>query len=158
MNSRSWIKLLKILMHKHQGQYKKINEIVGYNESTDQYILQSAGDITLVDSSELFNKVNNNEVVVVNGIEGVIPSMSVSYGEDYEIFVREGTQMEVEKFTLSDFNEKLIEILDTADSMREYTNVRDNNKQVVLDDLIREGEERMQMYLMTTLKTTNHFH
>ena len=54
----------------------------------------------------------------VNGIESVIPSMSVSYGEDNEIFVREGTQMDVEKFTLSDFNEKLIEIFDTADSMR----------------------------------------
>ena len=27
--------------------------------------------------------------------------------------------MDVEKFTLSDFNEKLIEIFDTADSMRE---------------------------------------
>ena len=72
-------------------------------------------------------------------MEGVIPGMSVtvcvSYGEDDEIFVREGTQMEVEKFTLSDFNEKLIEILDTADSMREYNNVRDNIKQVILDDL-----------------------
>ena len=84
---------------------QRINEIVGYNESTDQYILQSAGEITLVDSSELFDKVSNNEIVFVNGIEGVIPSMSVSYGENEEIFVREGTRMEVEKFTLSDFNE-----------------------------------------------------
>ena len=56
---------------------QKINEIVGYNESTDQYILQS-GEITLVDSRELFDKVNNHEVVIVNGIEGVILSMSVS--------------------------------------------------------------------------------
>ena len=66
---------------------QKINEIVGYNESTDQYILQSAGEITLVDSSKLFDQVSNNEVVFVNEIEGVIASMSVSYGEDDEIFV-----------------------------------------------------------------------
>ena len=63
---------------------QKINEIVGYNESTDQNILQSAGEITLVDLSELFEKVSNNEGVFVSGIEGVIPSMSVSYGEDDE--------------------------------------------------------------------------
>ena len=56
---------------------QKINEIVGYKESTDQFILQSAGERTFVDSSELFDKVSNNEVVFVNGIEGVIPSMSV---------------------------------------------------------------------------------
>ena len=93
---------------------QKINEIVGYNESKDQYILPSAGEITLVNSSKLFEKVSNNEVVFVNGIDGVIPSISVSYGEGDEIFVREGAQMDVEKFTLSDFNEKLIEIFDTA--------------------------------------------
>ena len=58
--------------------------------------------------------------------------MSVSYGEDDEIFVLEGTQMEVETFTLSDFNEKPIEIFDTADSMEEYNTVRDNIKQVIL--------------------------
>ena len=44
--------------------------------------MQSAGEITLVDSRELFDKVSNNEVVFVNGIEGVIPSMSISY-EDW---------------------------------------------------------------------------
>jgi len=58
---------------------QRINEIVGYNESTGQYIWQSAGEITLVDSSELFDKVSNNEIVTlvfVNGIEGFIPSMS----------------------------------------------------------------------------------
>ena len=33
-----------------------------------------------MDSSELFDKVRNNEAVFVDGIEGVIPSMSVSYG------------------------------------------------------------------------------
>ena len=62
----------------------------------------------------------------VNGIEGVITGISVSYGDDDEILVKEGTQMDVEKITLSDFNEKLIEIFDTADSMREYNKVRDN--------------------------------
>ena len=111
---------------------QKIYEIVGYNEPTDQYILQSAGEITLVESSELFEKVRNNDIVFVNGIKGVIQDMSVSYGEDDEIFVLEGTQMEVETFTLSDFNEKPIEIFDTADSMREYNTVRDNIKQVIL--------------------------
>ena len=97
-------------------------------DTTNQYILLSAGEIELFDSSELFDKVSNNEVMSVNGIEGVIPSMSVSHEEDDEIFVREGTQMDLEKFTLSGFNEKLIEIFDTADSMREYNNVRDNIK------------------------------
>ena len=67
--------------------------------------MPSAGEITLVDSSKLIDKVSSNEVVFVNGIEGVIPSMSVSYGEDDELFVREGTQMDVENFSLSDFNE-----------------------------------------------------
>ena len=83
--------------------------------------MQSTGEITLVGSSKLFDKISNNEIVIVYGIDsikGVIPSMSVAYGEDDEIFVWEGTQMEVKKFTFSDFNEKLIEIFDAANSMR----------------------------------------
>ena len=101
MNSRSWIKAEACDAPTSRSiDDQKINEIVGYNESTDQYILQSAGEITLVDSSKLFNKVSNYEVVFVNGIEGVVLSMSVSYGEDDEIFVRERTQMDVENFTL----------------------------------------------------------
>ena len=66
---------------------QRINEFFGYNGSTDQYILQSAGEIELVDSSKLFNKVSNHEIVFIHGIEGATPSMSVSYGEDDEIFV-----------------------------------------------------------------------
>ena len=54
--------------------------------------MQSAGEITLVDSSKLCDKVSNNEIVFVNGIEGVLPSMSVSNGEDDEMFVTKGTQ------------------------------------------------------------------
>ena len=52
--------------------------------------------------------------------------------------------MNVEKFTLSDFNDRLIEIFDTAESMREYNDVRDNIKQVILNDQIRGDEKRMQ--------------
>ncbi len=44
------------------------NQIVGYNEAKDQCALKSAGQITLVDSSELFQKVSNGEVV--EGVKG----------------------------------------------------------------------------------------
>ena len=37
-----------------------------------------------------------------------------------------------------------MEIVDNADTRREYDNVRDNIKPVILNDLIREDEERMQ--------------
>jgi hypothetical protein len=37
------------------------NQIVGYNEAQDQYALKTAGEITYVDSSELFQKVSNGE-------------------------------------------------------------------------------------------------
>ena len=63
--------------------------------------MQSAEEITFVDSDDLFDKVSNNDIVFVNGIEGVIPSMSISYGENVDIFVREGTQMEAVKFKLT---------------------------------------------------------
>ena len=55
---------------------QKVNEIVGCNESSDQYILLSSGEITFEDSSELFDNLRNNEIVFASGIEGVIPSMS----------------------------------------------------------------------------------
>ena len=85
---------------------KKQNEIAGYNKSANQYVLQSAGEITFVGSSELFEKVDNNEVVFINGIEGAILGLSISHDDDNEIFVREGTQMEAEKSKLSDFTAK----------------------------------------------------
>jgi hypothetical protein len=33
------------------------NQIIGYNEAQDQCVLKSAGEISYVDSSELFQKV-----------------------------------------------------------------------------------------------------
>ncbi len=37
------------------------NQIIGYNDAQDQYILKSAGEISYIDSSELFQKVSNGE-------------------------------------------------------------------------------------------------
>ncbi len=37
------------------------NQIIGYHEAQDQYVLKSAGEISYVDSSELFQKVSNGK-------------------------------------------------------------------------------------------------
>ena len=49
------------------------NQIIGYNEAQDQYVLKSAGEISYVDSSELFQKVSNGEKIFVEGVKDSIP-------------------------------------------------------------------------------------
>ncbi len=49
------------------------NQIIGYNEAQDQNVLKSAGEISYVDSSELFQKVSNGEKIFVEGVKDSIP-------------------------------------------------------------------------------------
>ena len=48
------------------------NQIIGYNEAQDQYVLESAGEISYVDSSGLFQEVSNGEKIFVEGVKGSI--------------------------------------------------------------------------------------
>ena len=53
------------------------NQIVGYNEAQDRYAVRSAGEITYMDSSELFQKVSDGEKVFVERVQGSIPGFSI---------------------------------------------------------------------------------
>jgi hypothetical protein len=57
------------------------NQIVGYNEAQDQYVLRSAGETSYVDSSELFQKLSNGEKVFVEGVKDSIPGVFFSLAQ-----------------------------------------------------------------------------
>jgi hypothetical protein len=63
MNSTSMTWMLS------QTKFPVENQIIGYNEAQDQYVLKSAGEISYVDSSELFQKVSNGEKIFVEGVK-----------------------------------------------------------------------------------------
>ena len=84
------------------------NQIVGYNEALDQYVLKSAGETIYVDSSELFNKVSNGEKVFVEGVKDSIPGFSITYQEGDDVFIKE--DMFVEHITVNDLKKKLNKI------------------------------------------------
>ena len=62
------------------------SEIVAFDSSTSQYALRTAGVISYVDVGEMFEMLNNNKVVYVEGA-GAIPKMTLWYGEDDTVFV-----------------------------------------------------------------------
>ena len=64
--------------------YPERTEIVGYDKTSGQYVLRSAGVTTQVDASEMFERLNNNEGIYVEG-SGAIPIMTLWYGEDDEV-------------------------------------------------------------------------
>ena len=78
------------------------------NGAQDQYALKSKGEIKYVDSSELFQKVSNGEKVFVEGVEGSIPGLSISYQVNDDMFITE--DIFVENISVTEFKNKLDEI------------------------------------------------
>ena len=131
------------------------NQIVGYNEAQDQYALKTAGEITYVDSSELFQKVSNGEKVFVEGVKGSIPGFSIAYQENDDMFIKEDMDMFVEHITVEDFKKKLDSIYRSTESPSQYNTIHDNIKEIILNNRIREDEERTKA--KTIWKETNTF-
>jgi hypothetical protein len=65
------------------------NQIIGYNEAQDQYVLKSAGEISYVDSSGLFQEVSNGEKIFVEGVKDSIPGFSITFQDNEDMFIKE---------------------------------------------------------------------
>jgi len=89
----------------------------------------------------MFEMLNNSKAIYVEGA-GAIPKMTLWYGEDDTVFVYEGDELWVEQITVSDFNAKLEEIFHTTSSQKQYDYVRDNIQKILMEQLIREDEEK----------------
>ena len=83
------------------------SQIVGYNASQDQYVLQSAGEIKPVDSSELFQTVADGEKIFVEGVKDVIPGFSITYQENDDMFIKEDSNLFVHHITVDEFKKEL---------------------------------------------------
>jgi hypothetical protein len=77
---------------------------VGYDRSTGQYALSTAGEVSYVDASEMFELLNRNQVIYVAG-SGSIPKMTLWYGEDDEVFMYEGSNVVIDKITIKTSSE-----------------------------------------------------
>jgi hypothetical protein len=64
------------------------NQIVVYNEAQDQYALRSAGKISHVDSSELFQKLSNGENIFVEEVEDSIPGFSITFQNNEGLLIK----------------------------------------------------------------------
>ena len=120
------------------------NQIIGYNEAQDQYVLKSAGEISYVDSSELFQKVSNGEKIFVEGVKDSIPGFSITFQDNEDMFIKEDNAMYVQHITVDEFKKKLDSIYRSTESPSQFCSIHDNIKDIILKDLIREDEERMQ--------------
>ncbi len=80
--------------------------------------MRSARAITCVDASEMFEILNNNEVIYVKG-SGAIPKMILWYGGDVEVFMYEQSDLFFEKIKVVDFNNRVEQIFNTTRSMQE---------------------------------------
>jgi hypothetical protein len=120
------------------------NQIVGYNEAQDQYVLRSAGEARYVDSSELFQKLSNGEKVFVKVGKDSIPGFSITFQNNEDMFIKEDNAMFVEHITVDEFKKKLDTIHRSTELPSQLYSVHDNIRDIILKDLIREDEERMQ--------------
>ena len=117
------------------------NEIVGYDQASDRYILRSAGDIKYVDSSELFNIVSRGDEVFVEGVKGSIPGFTISYGEDEDVFIKEGSNIYVNQITVADLKNKLQRIFLSTDSFDHFAQFQEGLTKVVYNDLLQADDE-----------------
>ena len=120
------------------------NQIVGYNEAQDQYVVRSAGETTYMDSSELFQKVADGEKVFVEGVQGPIPGFSISFQDEEDMLIKKDGNMFVEHITVQEFKQKLDDIYRTTESPTQFYSIHDNIKEIIMNDLIQEDEERMR--------------
>jgi hypothetical protein len=86
---------------------ENLNQIIGYNEAQDQYVLKSAGEISYVDSSELFQQVSNGEKIFVEGVKDFIPGFSITFQDNEDRFIKEDNAMYVQHITIDEFKKKL---------------------------------------------------
>jgi hypothetical protein len=120
------------------------NQIVGYNEAQDQYVLRSARETSYVDSSELFQKLSNGEKVFVGGVKDSVPGFSITFQDKEDMFIKEDTAMFVEHINVDEFKKKRDTIYRSTELPSQFYSVHDNIRDTILKDLIREDEERMQ--------------
>jgi hypothetical protein len=83
--------------------------------------------------------VSNGEKVFVEGVKGSIPGFSITYQENDDMFIED---MYVEHISVTDFKKKLDDIYRSTESPSQYNTIHDNIKDIILNDLIREDEER----------------
>jgi hypothetical protein len=62
-------------------------QMVGYNEAQDQYVLRSAGEPGYVHYSKLFQKLLNGEKIFVERVEDSIPGFSISFQDNEDKFI-----------------------------------------------------------------------
>jgi hypothetical protein len=120
------------------------NQIIGYNEAQDQYVLKSAGYISYVDSSELFQKVSNGEKIFVEGVKDSIPGFSITFQDNEDMFIEEDSALYVQHITVDKFKKNLNSIIDQLNYRVSSIQYMTKTKTLILKELIREDEERMQ--------------
>jgi hypothetical protein len=97
-----------------------------------------------MDSSKLFQKVANGEKVFVEGVKGSIPGFSILFQDEEDMFIKKDGNMFVEHITFQEFKQKLDDIYRTTESPTQFYSIHDNIKEIIMNDLIREDEERMR--------------
>ena len=66
----------------------------------------------------------------------------IPYQENDDMFIKEDMDMFVEHITVEDFKKKLDSIYRSTESPSQYNTIHDNIKEIILNNLIREDEER----------------
>ena len=110
----------------------------------DRYAVKSAGETTYMDSSELFQKVADGEKVFVEGVQGSIPGFSISFQDEEDMFIKKDGNMFVEHISVQEFKKKLDDIYRSTESPTQFYSIHYSIKEIIMNDLIREDEERMR--------------
>ncbi len=118
--------------------------MLGYNEAQDQYVPRSAGETSYVDSNQLFQKLSKGEKIFVEGVKDPIPEFSITYQDNEDMFIKEDSAMFVEHIAVDEFKKKIDTIFRSTELPSQFYSVHDNIRDIILKDLIREDEERMQ--------------
>ncbi len=87
---------------------------------------------------------SNGEKIFVEGVKDSIPGFSTTFQDNEDMFIKEDNAMYVQHITVDEVKKQLDNIYRSTESPSQFYSIHDTIKDIILKDLIREDEERMQ--------------
>ena len=78
----------------------------------------------------------------MEGVNDSIPGFTISYQEGDDVFIKE--DILVEQITVADLKKKMTQIYNTTESMDRFIKYHEGLKEIIMEDLLRQDNERMR--------------
>ena len=133
---------------KFQFQTKTVTvKLVGYEEASDQYVVQNKDNMEYLSPEELFERMKKGQIFEVDDL---VQQGTVSHLSDEEVIIE--SDMKAYQISLEDFKEKLKEVYQSQKHPQQYDCFSEKLKEIILEQLNDEELNKFKKPINEILK------